>query len=145
MSEDDDKLSPSEAALLGVMAVNEDGSPVAKDFIAKAGTPLVDEAVCADREQIIEALKTVSDPEIMINIWDLGLVYKIEQLPHGNVYIEMTVTSPTCPVAGVLPQQAADAVAALDGVGEVEVKIVWEPAWSIANLSDEAKAMIELF
>ena len=57
MSEDDDKLSPSEAALLGVMAVNEDGSPVAKDFIAKAGTPLVDETVCADREQIIEALK----------------------------------------------------------------------------------------
>lgn len=81
----------------------------------------------------------------MINIWDLGLVYKISQKENGDVYIEMTVTAPTCPVAGILPQQAADAVARLDGVGVVEVKIVWEPAWTIENLSEEAKAMIELF
>ena len=81
----------------------------------------------------------------MINIWDLGLVYKIEQKENGNVFIEMTVTAPTCPVAGILPQQAADAVSKLTGVGSVEVKIVWEPVWSLANLSDEARAMIELF
>ena len=81
----------------------------------------------------------------MINIWDLGLVYKISQKENGDVYIEMTITAPTCPVAGILPQQAADAVARLDGVGVVEVKIVWEPAWTIENLSEEAKAMIELF
>ncbi len=57
----------------------------------------------------------------------------------------MTVTAPTCPVAGILPQQAADAVSLLDGVGCVEVKIVWEPVWTVANMSDEAKAMFELF
>ena len=116
-----------------------------KDYVAKAGTPIAEGMEMASREVIIEALKTVSDPEIMINIWDMGLVYKIEQKENADVYIEMTVTSPMCPVAGVLPQQAADAVASLEGVGEVEVKIVWEPAWSLANLSDEAKEMFELF
>lgn len=116
-----------------------------KDYVAKAGTPIKEGEKTATREAVIEALKTVSDPEIMINIWDMGLVYKIEQKANADVYIEMTVTSPMCPVAGVLPQQAADAVASLEGVGEVEVKIVWEPAWSLANLSDEAKEMFELF
>ena len=116
-----------------------------KDYVAKAGTPIKEGVETSSREEIIEALKTVSDPEIMINIWDMGLVYKIEQKENADVYIEMTVTSPMCPVAGVLPQQAADAVASLEGVGEVEVRIVWEPAWSLANLSDEAKEMFELF
>ncbi|MBR2921864.1 MAG: DUF59 domain-containing protein [Alphaproteobacteria bacterium] len=116
-----------------------------KDYVAKAGAPIKEGEKTATREAVIEALKTVSDPEIMINIWDMGLVYKIEQKANADVYIEMTVTSPMCPVAGVLPQQAADAVASLEGVGEVEVKIVWEPAWSLANLSDEAKEMFELF
>ena len=116
-----------------------------KDYVANAGNPIKQGVKVASREAIIEALKTVSDPEIMINIWDMGLVYKIEQKENGDVYIEMTVTSPMCPVAGVLPQQAADAVSSVTGVGEVEVKIVWEPAWSLANLSDEAKEMFELF
>lgn len=116
-----------------------------KDYVAKAGSPLAEGKTTASRDDIIEALKTVSDPEIMINIWDMGLVYKIEQKANADVYIEMTVTSPMCPVAGVLPQQAADAVASINGVGEVEVKIVWEPAWSLANLSDEAKEMFEMF
>ena len=116
-----------------------------KDYVAKAGKSLSNDKDIASRENIIEALKTVSDPEIMINIWDMGLVYKIEQKENADVYIEMTVTSPMCPVAGVLPEQAAQAVAAIKGVGEVEVKIVWEPAWSIEMLSEEAKAMFELF
>ena len=116
-----------------------------KDYVAKAGTPMGKGEQMASRDDIIEALKTVSDPEIMINIWDMGLVYKIEQKENADVYIEMTVTSPMCPVAGILPQQAADAVAGVEGVGKVEVKIVWEPAWSLANLSDEAKEMFEMF
>ena len=116
-----------------------------KDYVAHAGSPLKEGVAKASRDDLIMALKTVSDPEIMINIWDMGLVYKLEQQENGNVYIEMTVTSPMCPVAGVLPEQAAAAVASLDGVGEVEVKIVWEPAWSIDMLSEEAKEMFELF
>lgn len=116
-----------------------------KDYSSKAGSPLPKGKETASRDSIIDALKTVSDPEIMINIWDMGLVYKIEQKENADVYIEMTVTSPMCPVAGELPKQAAEAVAAIEGVGEVEVKIVWEPAWSLENLSDEAKEMFELF
>lgn len=139
---DDEILTANEAQLLGAMGLTE---PV-HDYVAYAGSRLADGTTkFASREEIIEALKTVSDPEIMINIWDLGLVYKISQKENGDVYIEMTITAPTCPVAGILPQQAADAVARLDGVGVVEVKIVWEPAWTIENLSEEAKAMIELF
>ncbi len=139
---DDEILTANEAQLLGAMGLTE---PV-QDYVAYVGSRLADGTTkFASREEIIEALKTVSDPEIMINIWDLGLVYKISQKENGDVYIEMTVTAPTCPVAGILPQQAADAVARLDGVGVVEVKIVWEPAWTIENLSEEAKAMIELF
>lgn len=134
-----------EAQLLTAMGLGEDGT-MTKDYVAYAGKKLAaDNKSRASREQIIEALRTVSDPEIMINIWDMGLVYRIVQEDDGDIKIDMTVTAPTCPVAGVLPQQAADAVAALDGTGVVEVKIVWEPAWSFENMSDEAKAMIELF
>lgn len=115
-----------------------------KEYVSKAGRPLSDGSKKASRDAIIEALKTVSDPEIMINIWDMGLVYKLEQKDNGDVYIEMTVTSPMCPVAGVLPEQAAQAVAAVEGVGAVEVRIVWEPAWSFEMLSADAKAMFEL-
>lgn len=115
-----------------------------KNYVAKAGTPLQGQNP-ASREAIIDALKTVSDPEITINIWDMGLVYKLEQKDNGDVYIEMTVTSPMCPVAEVLPNQAAEVVATLEGVGCVEVKVVWEPAWDISMMSDDAKAMIEMF
>ncbi|MDD7312976.1 MAG: iron-sulfur cluster assembly protein [bacterium] len=123
----------------------ENSEDYKKDYVAKAGKPLPQGEVKASRDEVIDALKTVCDPEIMINIWDMGLVYKLEQKENGDVYIEMTVTSPMCPVAGVLPEQVAEAVAALDGVGEVEVRIVWEPAWSFEMLSDDAKAMFEVF
>ncbi len=116
-----------------------------KDYKVTLGTPLEEGSHIAVKEDIINALKTVSDPEIMINIWDMGLIYDIRILDNGNVEIDMTVTAPTCPVAGILPTQAAEAVAALDGVGEVEVRLVWEPAWTFERLSDEAKMMFEMF
>lgn len=141
---DDKILNDNEATLLEAMGLGEDGA-LQQDYTAYAGKKIKPGTPKAVREEIIDALKTVSDPEIMINIWDMGLVYRIEQKDDGDVDIDMTVTAPTCPVAGILPQQAADAVAALDGVGVVCVKVVWEPAWSFENLSDEAKAMIELF
>ena len=98
----------------------------------------------AQMQDIIDALRTVADPEIMINIYDMGMIYKISPLDNADVYIEMSLTSPTCPVAGILPQQAADAVASLPSVGKVEVKVVWEPAWTIDMLSPEVKEMLEM-
>ena len=94
---------------------------------------------------IVEAIKTVCDPEIMINVYDLGLIYKINQEENGNINIDMTLTSPMCPVAGILPQEVADAVAKVKGAGKVEVKVVWEPAWTIDRLSEEAKELMEMF
>ena len=115
------------------------------DYVAKAGKPLPSSEQIAAREDVIEALKTVSDPEIMINVWDMGLIYNVEIKDNGDVFIDMTVTAPTCPVAGILPGQVAEAVAAVKGVGCVEVKLVWEPAWTFERLSDDAKMMFEMF
>lgn len=142
-----DILDANERRLLGAMGLAEEVSETAdlQNYVAHAGKPLPSGEQVACKEDIIEALKTVSDPEIMINVYDMGLIYNIEIKENGDVAIEMTVTAPTCPVAGVLPQQAADAVALVEGTGEVEVKIVWEPAWTPERMTDEAKMMIELF
>lgn len=117
----------------------------AEDFSVSEGEVLPARTPPASREEIIEALRTVCDPEIMINIYDLGLVYDIRQAENGNVEVDMTLTAPTCPVAGILPGQAAAAMAALSGVGIAKVNVVWEPAWTPERLSDEAKAMLEMF
>lgn len=140
----DEILDANEQQLLGAMGLADPLPP--EDFVAYSGTPKPADEPVAAKEAIIEALKTVSDPEIMINIYDMGLIYKIDINPeNGDVYIEMSVTAPTCPVAGILPQQAADAVALVEGTGKIEVKVVWEPAWTPERMSDDAKALIELF
>lgn len=131
-----------EAELLQAMTFTPEEK---KDYISTAGTSKPEAEKNASKEDVIEALKTVCDPEIMINIWDMGLVYEIRIADNGNVDIDMTLTAPGCPVAGILPQQAADAVALVEGTGLVTVKIVWEPAWSIERLSEDARAMMELF
>lgn len=137
-------LDKKEEQLLEAMGLGENGA-MQKDYIAYAGGKMTTDTPKATRDDIINALKTVSDPEIMINIWDMGLIYRIEQKTNGDIDIDMTVTAPTCPVAGILPQQAADAVSSIEGVGLVTVKVVWEPAWTIENMSEEARAMFEFF
>lgn len=117
----------------------------AEDYIISDGFALEANSPKAGKEQIIEALRTVADPEIMINIYDLGLVYDIRQSDNGDVEIDMSLTSPTCPVAGILPRQAAQAVAIVEGVGIVTVKLVWEPAWTPERLTEEAKAILEMY
>lgn len=139
----DNETDSAEASLMEAFAL-QDKEPI-KDYIAYAGQEKPSGEKTATREDVIEALKTVSDPEIMINIYDMGLIYKLEIADNGDVYIEMTLTAPGCPVAEVLPQQAADAVALVEGTGKVEVKIVWEPAWSFERISDDARAMMEIF
>ena len=96
------------------------------------------------REPIIAALRGVFDPEIPINIYDLGLIYSIAIGPRGDVAIDMTLTAPACPVAGMMPLMVRDAVAAVEGVGEVAVELVWDPPWSQEHMSDEAKLQLGL-
>ena len=116
-----------------------------EEFTARAGVPLSPGVQVADRQAIVAALKTVHDPEIPIDIYELGLVYGQEIAADGTTKIQMTLTAPTCPVAGVIPQQVADAVATVEGVGEVEVTLVWEPPWTQERMSEEARLVLNMF
>ncbi|MCQ2965153.1 MAG: iron-sulfur cluster assembly protein [Alphaproteobacteria bacterium] len=98
----------------------------------------------ATLDEVINAIKTVSDPEIMVNVFDMGLIYRLDRLTNGDIEIDMTVTAPSCPVAGLMPNQVAEAVATLEGVGQVTVKLVWEPAWSMDRMSEDAKYALDL-
>jgi len=95
-------------------------------------------------EQVIEALKTVRDPEIPVNLVDLGLIYELIVNKDGTVYVEMTLTTPACPVAGALPGQVQEAVAAVPGVQEARIKLVWTPPWTRERMSEEAKLELGL-
>lgn len=94
------------------------------------------------RERITAALKTVYDPEIPLNIYDLGLIYGFEIDADGNVEISMTLTAPGCPVAGSLVKQVADAVGEVDGVARSHVTLTWDPPWTKDRMSEAA--MLEL-
>ena len=113
-------------------------------FSARAGAPLPEGATPASREAIIEALKTVYDPEIPVDIYELGLIYEFDLSDSGSVRILMTLTTPGCPVAGEMPGQVAEAVAAVAGVGEVTVELVWDPAWTPERMSEDAKLALDL-
>lgn len=91
------------------------------------------------REQVIEAIREVYDPEISVNLYDLGLIYDIQFDPHNNVNIQMTLTAPACPVAGILPKQVETAVKGVKQVHRVAVELVWDPPWSRDKISDEGK------
>ena len=100
------------------------------------GTTLSEDAV-------ITALKTVKDPEIPVNIYDLGLIYEVLRHEDGNVDISMSLTAPGCPVAGEMPAQVAEAVAAVGGAGRIAVTLVWEPAWTPDRMSEDAKLALD--
>lgn len=118
--------------------------PAPEPFVARSGSPRPgDAAALASEDVLIEAMRTVYDPEIPVNIYDLGLVYDVSQAENGDVAIKMTLTAPGCPVAGELPGWVADAVAAVDGVGEVEVTLVWDPPWSPDRMSDDARLALD--
>lgn len=91
------------------------------------------------KEAIIEVIKTVFDPEIPVNIYDLGLIYEVNVFPDGNVEIVMTLTSPNCPAAGSLPGEVEQKAKAVAGVKDVTMELVFDPPWSQEMMSEEAK------
>jgi len=95
--------------------------------------------IAALQEKIITALRKIHDPEISVNIYDLGLIYDINIDTDHHVKIDMTLTAPACPVAGTLPGQVEEAVRSVEGVSDAQVKLVWEPPWTQEKMSDEAK------
>ncbi|MDE1148424.1 MAG: SUF system Fe-S cluster assembly protein [Azospirillaceae bacterium] len=101
------------------------------------------DAPLADR--VTEALRTVYDPEIPVNIYELGLIYRCDIDAEGQVQIDMTLTAPGCPVAGEMPGQVQGVVGSVDGVKDVTVNLVWEPAWNPSLMSDEARVALNMF
>ena len=96
------------------------------------------------KDKIVDAVKTVYDPEIPVNIYDLGLIYDIETDADNNVHINMTLTAPACPVADILPGQVAAVVRNLDEINEVKVDLVFDPPWTKDRMSEEAKLLLDM-
>ncbi len=97
------------------------------------------------RASIIEVLHTCYDPEIPVDIYELGLIYEIDVTPAGEVSIQMTLTSPMCPVAGSLPPEVENKVRGVEGVTSAKVEVVWDPPWTPARMSEAAKLQLNMF
>ena len=97
------------------------------------------------KEKVITEIKKIYDPEIPVNVYDLGLIYKVEIKEEKKVNVEMTLTSPNCPVAESLPNSIKEIILKVDGVSEVNLKLVWEPAWDKSKMSEIAKLELNLW
>jgi FeS assembly SUF system protein len=97
------------------------------------------------KAQIIAAIKTVEDPEIPADIYELGLIYKVDIDEAGKVYIEMTLTSPMCPVADSMPLEVQEKVIAVPGVTDVDLRVVFDPPWDKSKMSEEAQLLLDMF
>jgi FeS assembly SUF system protein len=98
------------------------------------------------KDKLIEILKTVLDPEIPVNIWDLGLVYRLDVMDIHKVEIDMTLTAPGCPIAGAMPEEVKKRITKLaPEIGAVNVQLVWKPRWNKDMMSDEAKLLLDMW
>jgi FeS assembly SUF system protein len=139
MTDEPNKV-PAEAA-----SPSADAAPPAPSAEATAPSALPEGELARLTDDIIAALKTVYDPEIPSDIYELGLIYKIDVADDRTVAIEMTLTTPNCPSAQELPTMVENAVASVPGVGEVKVDIVWDPPWDPSRMSDEARTMLNMW
>jgi len=106
--------------------------------------PTSDSQSGGTRERVIEVLKTVYDPEIPVDIYELGLIYEVELREADSVYVKMTLTSPMCPVAETLPPEVEEKVRGVEGVSDVELELVWEPPWHPDMMSESAKLELNM-
>ncbi|ODT30446.1 MAG: SUF system Fe-S cluster assembly protein [Hyphomicrobium sp. SCN 65-11] len=125
-------------------------TPVRAPSVDEGGTPVEGSKLSAEQlEQmtadIVAALKTVYDPEIPADIYELGLIYKIDIDDERNIGIDMTLTAPGCPVAGEMPIWVENAVGSVDGVGQVTVNLTFDPPWDQSRMSDEARLALNMF
>lgn len=112
---------------------------------AHAGGPKDPEVPTAGRPAVEAALREVYDPEIPVNIYDLGLIYGLEIAEDGTIDIVMTLTAPACPVAGTLPGEVAQMVAGVPGTGEVTVTLTWDPPWDKDRMSEDARLALGIY
>jgi FeS assembly SUF system protein len=110
-----------------------------------SGSALPEGEVARLTDEIVAGLKTVYDPEIPADIYELGLIYRIDISDEREVTIDMTLTTPNCPAAQELPIMVENAVASVPGVGQTKVNIVWEPPWDPSRMSDEARTVLNMW
>jgi FeS assembly SUF system protein len=109
------------------------------------GSALPPEELEAIGNQIVAALKTVYDPEIPVDIYELGLIYKVDVADNKDITVDMTLTAPGCPVAGEMPEMVRSAVETVPGLGAVKVNMVFDPPWTPERMSEEAKLELNMF
>ncbi len=97
------------------------------------------------QEQVIECIRTVVDPEIPVNLYDLGLIYEINISDKNDIKIKMTLTNPNCPVAGTMPESVGKSIEKLSNLNSIEVSLVWHPTWNKDLMSEEAKLALDIF
>ena len=114
-------------------------------FIATAGKKNNSSTRIIEKSEIVESLKTIHDPELPVNIYDLGLIYDIKLIDKNDLKIKMSLTAPGCPVAGEMPGQVANTLAKIPNVGLIEVELVWEPAWTKDRMSEDAKLALDIY
>jgi FeS assembly SUF system protein len=127
-------------ACIGATGGGEGSAPA-----AEPGSSIPPEELERLKNDLIGALKTVYDPEIPVDIYELGLIYRLEVDDDRNIEIDMTLTAPGCPVAGDMPGWVENAVSAVPGVGQVKVKLVFDPPWDMSRMSDEARLALNIF
>jgi FeS assembly SUF system protein len=121
-------------------------APADSEFDREAEPPTIDAPLGHPKlPAITTALRSVFDPEIPVNIYELGLIYKISIDADSNVGVQMTLTAPGCPVAGEMPEQVRAAVAAVEGLGDVDIELVWEPSWHPGLMAETAKLQLGMF
>ncbi len=108
-------------------------------------TPEGETKAVVSEEAVIAAISTVFDPEIPVNIYELGLIYAVELAENGDVRVEMTLTAPGCPAAQELPEAVHNAIAAVEGVGNIVVDTVWDPPWDPSRMSEDARLSLNMF
>ena len=114
-------------------------------FIAKAGKKNKISTKLINKSEVVESLKTIYDPELPVNIYDLGLIYEIKLIEKNDLKIKMSLTAPGCPVAGEIPVQVANTLANIPNIGLIEVELVWEPAWTKDMMSEDAKMALDIY
>lgn len=122
--------------------MNAEPQKMQAEFEASAIPP---EELEAFTQKLVAALKTVYDPEIPVDIYELGLIYKVDVADNKDVEVEMTLTAPGCPVAGEMPEMVKSALQGVEGIGEVTVNMVFDPPWTPEKMSDEAKLELNMY
>ena len=135
-------MPAGEPPVAGGFSLDGDNRPAAP---SGSWTPTGEVLAAPDEDAVIAAIATVFDPEIPVNIYELGLIYAIDLHEDGQVKVEMTLTAPGCPSAQELPVQVRDAVLSIPGVSGCEVETVWDPPWDASRMSEDARLALNMF